>query len=510
MTPHGKCEYNMLLELLHGTPITNEQEIPREGCWIMPAAIYQRVQELKRLQRQFTDLQISNASLRESVGIQALDRLKRKLLRRPPPPDEIRELSERISQETITLRQLVGPIEMSDAYFPQYQPCGDDYIRIPAEMLRELARHFFELSVTSHPENPLERFSAIREIFRNYPPDPRILGFIAILAASHRDFDAEGFFTWDERLLRMIFGKEATPSHPLTYDRFLIHAVLYGLPAGEIADRYIGFRIGWDLFRDDWARHFRHQLRALATAGQLLRHSEAFPKDESSFKDFYRRKLARYRALMQSIHHRAKATDSQMGRGVSISGQDMNFGPVQAGSGNMASVFDGLSLAPEARLGIPDPVFIAVSRLVGLPLAVDAVHRHFTELLQTFEVLDDPAPVAGILADTPLYFMDRQDEKRSFESDEPGAFARQLRERYQGLKNQKSSLPLTPVHTALIVLHPGPVLDALRGVEDVFQRLDGLPDTARRLTSFLLMDGAIPMVQHRRFTYELWFSEGLG
>ena len=48
-------------------------------------------------------------------------------------------------------------------------------------------------------------------------------------------------------------------------------------------------------------------------------------------------------------------------------------------------------------------------------------------------------------------------------------------------------------------------------MENLLNRLSALPEPARRLVGFLLMDGTTPLIRHRRFAYELtldgfWFK----
>ena len=251
--------YDSLLDFLHDGKSPVKREILESSCLVMPEATYQRTRELKRLQRRLANLQIANAAFRESWGIRVMSQLRSKLLRKPYPFDEIRDLTHRVTQEEAELRQIIDPLEMSDARFQEYKPCGDQYIRVRPDTSPVLAQRFFGHPRPAAIKPVLERFKSVWDNFRDLQPDPRILGFIAILGATS-DFDAEEFRTWDERVLGMLYGPDATPSHPLTHDRFLIHAILYGLPTGAVSDRYIGFRIGWELFRKTWTRHFEHQL----------------------------------------------------------------------------------------------------------------------------------------------------------------------------------------------------------------------------------------------------------
>ena len=500
--------HDHLLTFLHDEAVRDLDSASIGQCYTIPPQVYARITKLKQMQQKLAALQVSNASFRESVGQLALSWLRQRVLRRPQPHDEIRELNDQLAQEETQLRESVPLVEMSDSLFVKYLPYSNGYVRVPPAVLRQLTQRFIQLSVTPDTRLVLERFEAVRSILVEYPPDPRILGFAALAAAAHPDFDARTFFFWDERVLGMIYGKEATPTHPMTYDRFLIHAILYSLPHGSIPDRYIGFRIGWDLFQTEWAKHFQHQLRALATTARLLRNQEPFPSEEEAFRDFYSQKLERYRRFMRSVHHRATATDAQMGRGATIQGIEMDIGSVEAGGEGMTSVFEGVSVASGARLGIPDPVFAAGARLIGLPLAVDTFYHHFSEMLRTLDFLDDPTLVASILVDSPLYFTDRKDDSRSFENWEPGAFAKLVRERYSQAMKSRRAPALTPLHASLVALQPGPVEQALESLEQVHCQLGDVPDSATRLVSFLLMDAVLPMVQQRRFAYELWFAEG--
>jgi hypothetical protein len=282
------------------------------------------------------------------------------------------------------------------------------------------------------------------------------------------------------------------------------------LPSGAIADRYIAFRIGWELFRKDWVKHFEHQLRALASAAYLLRSLTPFPVETEAFGGFFQEKLKRYSVLMRSIHSRSQAPDQQMGKGLSNTGVSADSGDNLIGGGSTSSIFGGVSLERGARIGIPDPVFVSVARLVGLPATTNTIYQHLTEMLQAFDRLNDPVQIAGILTDTPLYFMDRKDRSDSFKEDEPGEFATRLRERTRTVAQFGGHLGLNAIHAALIALQPGPVESSIETIEKLFHQLSELPESACRLVGFLLMDGMTPLIRHRRFAYELWFAEGIG
>ena len=460
------------------------------------------------MQRRLAKLQVDNANLRESWGMQVISYFKHKMWQERQPKDEMRELNERTASEQMELQKILDPLEMSDDCFLEYRPCGEQHVRMRPDALRALAQQFFQQSPSVKIEPLLERFKAIRAAFHDFPSDQRILGLIAVLSTIP-DFDAEEFFAWDKRLLRMLYGAEATPLHPMTQDRFLLHAILYSLPSGTIEDRYIAFRIAWELFRKGWVRHFEHQLRALASTAYLLRSLTPFPREPEAFKEFYQEKLRRYSSLMRTIHARSKAPDQQMGRGVKTSGGDLDSGSGNMG-GDTPGMFEGVSLERGARIGIPDPVFVSVARLVGLPATVGTIYQHLSEMLMTFNRLNDPVQISCVLTDTPLYFMDRKDRKDSLQQDEPGEFASQLRERTREVSQYGGRLGLNAIHAALLALQPGPVKTSMETMEKLFSQLSVLPEPSRRLVSFLLMDGATPLIRHRRFAYELWFAEGIG
>ncbi len=501
--------YDALLEFLHSGSVPANAEFLADSCRIIPEATHQRICELKLMQRRLVKLQMDNANLRESWGMQVISYFKHKMLGGRQPMDEMRELSERAASEQTELQQIIDPLEMADDCFLEYRPGGEQHVRMRPEALSAMARRFFQQSPSVVIEPLLERFKAVRAAFHDFPSDQRILGLIAVLSATP-DFDAEEFFAWDKRLLRMLYGAEATPLHPMTHDRFLIHAILYALPSGTIEDRYIAFRIGWELFRKGWMRHFEHQLRALASTAYLLRSLTPFPTEAEAFKEFYQEKLRRYSSLMRTIHARSNAPDQQMGRGVKTSGSDLDSGPGNVGDGDTSSMFEGVSLERGARIGIPDPVFVSVARLVGLPATVGTIYKRLSEMLQAFSRLNDPVQLACVLTDTPLYFMDRKDKSDSFQQDEPGEFASKLRQRTREVSQSGGRLGLNAIHAALLALQPGPVKASMEVVEKLFDQLSMLPEPARRLVSFLLMDGAIPLIRHRRFAYELWFAEGIG
>lgn len=501
--------YDILLEFLYNGKIPTDPAILQEGCRLIPETIYQRISELKLMQRRLMELQIANASAREAWGIQLGNFFKRKVLKKGAATDDIQELGGRIAGEQKQLQEAVDPVEMSDDCFQEYRPCGDQYIRVGPDVLRAMAQHFFESSPHTDTKSILQNFAATQEAFRDFPQDQRILGLIAILS-NIDEFDIKEFLSWDKRLLQMLYGPKATQFNPMTFDRFLIHAVLYSLPTGTIEDRYIGFRIAWEVFRKEWGKHFDHQLRALVSTAHLLCSYEPFPTGELAFRDFFEQKLRRYRMLMRSIHHRSNAPDQQMGRGMKAGSSEAAFGPSSMGGSSTGSVFDNISSGGGTRIGIPDPIFVAAARLAGIPATISVIYQHLLEMILTFIKMNAPMQIASMLSDTPLYYMDRMDESDSYEMDEPGAFAAQLRERTKTANSLGTSLGLKAIHSSLIALQPGSVEASIKSLTEIFHQLPDIPESARRMVGLLLMDGIVPTTQSRRFAYEIWFAEGVG
>ncbi|MBD3183994.1 hypothetical protein GF312_17045 [Candidatus Poribacteria bacterium] len=500
--------YDALIEFLYSGKIPRESI--EEYVFTIPNDTYQQIKLLKQLQRRHARLQVANSAYRESPGMQMISHIRRIMLRKPDPVDEIRKLSERINQQQAELRKVISMSEMSDNAFFEYRPCGDEYIRIRPDAQKDIMDYFFQKEPETNPKEAVNRFNSIIKLFQDFPPDIRVLGFAALLCSAVKDFDNTEFLKWDKRLLNLIYGPNIEATHPLSLDRFLVHAVIYGALDGEIEDRYIAFRIGWDMFRDQWSRHFSHPVRALSSAAYLLRSVEHFPKSEGDFREFYQSKMERYGMLMRSIHNRATAPDEQLGRGMKIGGSDSSSESTEISGGGAPGMFGGGGMGKNARIGIPDPVFVSAARLVGLPATIGNIFQRFDDLSMAMKKLNDPSQAAAILADTPIFPVDRRDSRDSFRAEEPSDFAMKLQERTRLASQMGAHLTLKTVHGAVIALHPGPVENSIQIFEELWTQLPEIPETSRRLATFLLMDASMPFVRDQRFAYDLWFSEGVG
>ncbi len=460
-------------------------EVPSE-CPSLSATTHEEIRELKRLQRRLTELQVEGAAIRDAFGLRVLEALRRKFRRAPLPEAEFCSLSEQIRAKEQLLRGKIDSPEMSDANFSQYLPCGDRYVRIPMTCYPQLSEYFFHQRPTVSLEPVRERFEAIVEQFAGYVPDLRFLSFVAVIAASPSKFDMEHFTAWDERLAGMFYRAGTNLKHPNTYHRFLIHTLLYGLSQGSLEDRYIGLRIGWELFREQWRSVFHWPFRALVVAAQLMRGIHPFPRDVEAFKTVYLEQLDRYRLFLQNFQHRATHPDSTV--------ESQMF----------KEMFDNQLFADESQdLGIPEHVLITAARLVCLPVSIYEIFRRLIEVLRGDDV---SFQLAATLIDTPLYFKNRHVDQRPVGS----AFDERVYERYTQARQTPSLLRLKPLHAAFIALQPGPVTDSIAHLNELAQGLNHLPESARYPVSLLLMDGAMPWVVHRRLIYPLWLAEGLG
>ena len=330
------------------------------------------------------------------------------------------------------------------------------------------------------------RFDTIWEQFVGYAPDIRVLSFVAVIAAGNSNFAMEDFTTWDTRVASMCYSQNTNPTHPNTYHRFLIHALLYGLYEGTLADRYIGLRIGWEMFRERVGSLFRSSFRGLVAAAQLLRGIHPIPRAVDAFKTVYREQLDRYHAFLRNFQYRATHPDSRVE------------------SDTFRALFDNQVFSYETEgIGIPEDVLITAARLICLPVSNDEIFRRLNEILQGRNL---SLPVASVLIDTPLYFKNRHDTP-------PGtaaSFDEQLRERYAQARQAPSPSGFKPLHSALVALQPGPVAHNMRYLRKLAEDLNHLPTSARCVISLLLMDGAMPWVAHRCLIYPLWASEGFG
>lgn len=528
------------LDILFRSRTLTDKEIENlspEYFKIIDVDLYRKIKDLKSAQERSAKLQIENVAFREAWAVQMFDTIARKLFRRGKKRDEIAELNAEIATKQAELSKEMESREMGDSFFLQYIPSGDYFIRVTDEAKHELMTYFYSdesLSIsTERIAEVVARFKTIYQLLREkgYSDDIRVASYAAMLARGYKEGspaekDIDGFLSWDTRLTHFIYGQNANPIIPLTYDRFPINAILYNITGVDVEDRFIAYRIAYELFAPQYRTYFRHQLRTLIAAARLVSGMKYWTRNQTEFETEFQEQMKRFRWYLLKYVRQSETTDLRFGRGVSVSA---------GGSDNFAVFSDtpaaNVNLAGDAGIGVPDNAMIYASRIINLHAEISAIHPRVAEYLRALEKLNNPFCVATILSDTNLYYKERKDQQQSAFSDDLNSFVRASVARFEHASQLKPRhFSLTPVHAALLSLMPGVIFakqsrksgcdgenieysqsTALSLIDELAESLrnSGFQGNQLRLLTFLLADHCCPYIRAQDFFYELWEAERL-
>jgi len=512
------------LDIFFHSKVLEDEEIENlspEYFKIIDADLYRQIKDLKAKQVRSAELQVENAAFREAWAAQMLDTIIRKLLRRGQKRDEITALNEEIAAKQLELSQKIEVREMGDSFFLQYIPNGDYFIRVTDEAKRELTNYFYSdesLSIsTERITEVVSRFKMIYQLLRErgYSDDIRVASYAAVLSKSTNK-DVDELLSWDERLTHFIYGQNANPIIPLTYDRFPIDAILDNITGVEIEDGFIAYRIAHELFAPEYNKHFRHQLRSLIATARLVGGIKHWRRNQAEFEGEFHQQMKRFRAYILKYIRRPETMDSHFGRGVNVS--------ASAGGTDVFSESPtaNVNLAADSGIGVPDNVMVYIGRIISLHTETSIIYSRVAEYLRALVSFSNPFCIATILADTELYYEDRKDQQQSAFADNLNSFVRESVRRFKkALKLKPQSFSLTPIHAALLSMMPGVIHDennnefsqsnTLSFVDNIAECLRdlGFQDNQLRLLVFLLADHCHPYIRTQNFIYELWESEGL-